>query len=76
MNNTNADPDGGVDDCSSLHPGGSNFLFADGSVHFLKNILRDGADLPDGTTIYTPAQVLFQALATRAGGEVISIDSY
>jgi prepilin-type N-terminal cleavage/methylation domain-containing protein/prepilin-type processing-associated H-X9-DG protein len=76
MNNTNSDPDGGLDDCSSMHPGGSNFLFADGSVHFLKSILGDGADLPNGTTIYTPAQVVFQALATRAGGEVISGDSY
>ncbi len=76
MLNTNSDPDGGLDDCSSMHPGGANFLFADGSVHFLKNILADGADLPDGTTTYTPAQIVFQALATRAGGEVISADSY
>jgi prepilin-type processing-associated H-X9-DG protein len=76
MLNTNSDPDGGLDDCSSMHPGGANFLFADGSVHFLKSILGDGADLPNGTTIYTPAQVVFQALATRAGGEVISADSY
>jgi prepilin-type N-terminal cleavage/methylation domain-containing protein/prepilin-type processing-associated H-X9-DG protein len=76
MINTNSDPDGGLDDCSSLHPGGANFLFADGSVHFLKNILADGAHLPSGATIYTPAQVVFQALATRAGGEVISADSY
>jgi prepilin-type N-terminal cleavage/methylation domain-containing protein/prepilin-type processing-associated H-X9-DG protein len=76
MINTNSDPDGGLDDCSSMHPGVANFLFADGSVHPLKNILADGADLPDGTTLYTPAQVVFQALATRAGGEVISADSY
>jgi prepilin-type N-terminal cleavage/methylation domain-containing protein/prepilin-type processing-associated H-X9-DG protein len=76
MINTNSDPDGGLDDCSSMHPVGANFLFADGSVRFLKNILGDGADLPDGTTIYTPAQVVFQALATRAGGEVISADAY
>jgi prepilin-type N-terminal cleavage/methylation domain-containing protein/prepilin-type processing-associated H-X9-DG protein len=76
MLNTNSDPDGGLDDSSSMHPAGANFLFADGSVHLLKNILGDGARLPDGTTIYTPAQVVFQALATRAGGEVISADSY
>jgi prepilin-type N-terminal cleavage/methylation domain-containing protein/prepilin-type processing-associated H-X9-DG protein len=76
MLNTNSDADGGLDDASSMHPAGGNFLFADGSVHFLKNILADGADLPDGTTIYTPAQIVFQALATRAGGEVISADSY
>jgi len=76
MINTDSDPDGGLDDCSSLHPGGANFLFADGSVHFLKNILADGADLRTGATVYTPAQVVFQALATRAGGEVISADGY
>ena len=74
--NTNSDPDGGLDDCSSLHPGGANFLFADGSVHFLKNILGDAGTRPDGSTIYYPSDVAFQALATRAGGEVISADSY
>ena len=41
----------------SFHAGGANFLFADGSVHFLK----DGLDL----------RVLVR-LATRAGGEVIA----
>jgi len=74
--NTNSDPDGGLDDCSSFHPGGANFLFADGSVHFLKNILGDAGTRPDGSTIYYPSDVAFQALATRAGGEVISADSY
>jgi prepilin-type processing-associated H-X9-DG protein len=74
--NTNADPDGGLDDCSSLHSGGANFVFADGSVHFLKNILADAGTRPDGSPIYSPAELVFQALATRAGGEVISADSY
>jgi prepilin-type N-terminal cleavage/methylation domain-containing protein/prepilin-type processing-associated H-X9-DG protein len=41
----------------SLHPNGANFLFADGSVHFLA---------------YAAASVL-PALATRAGGEAIDI---
>ena len=40
----------------SYHPGGANFLFADGSVHFLAY----GAD------------ALLPALATRAGGEVVT----
>jgi prepilin-type N-terminal cleavage/methylation domain-containing protein/prepilin-type processing-associated H-X9-DG protein len=39
----------------SMHPGGANFLFCDGSVHFLS---------------YSANSVLPQ-LATRAGGEVI-----
>ena len=42
----------------SRHPGGANFLFADGSVHFLR---------------YEAASIL-PALATRAGGETVSID--
>jgi prepilin-type processing-associated H-X9-DG protein len=74
--NTNSDPDGGLDDCSSLHPGGANFVFADGSVHFLKNILGDAGNRPDGSSIYGPSGVAFQALATRAGGEVVSADSF
>jgi prepilin-type processing-associated H-X9-DG protein len=42
----------------SLHPGGANFLFADGSVRFLS---------------YEVAPIL-PALATRAGGETVAID--
>ena len=41
----------------SLHPGGANFAFADGSVRFLS---------------YSAASVL-PALATRAGGETATI---
>ena len=45
----------------SLHPGGDNFLFGDGSVHFLKS------------TINGP---VYQYLMTIAGGEILSSDSY
>jgi prepilin-type N-terminal cleavage/methylation domain-containing protein/prepilin-type processing-associated H-X9-DG protein len=45
----------------SFHPGGSNALFADGSVHFLKDTLS--------------VQIV-AALVTRAGGEIVSSDSY
>jgi len=50
-----------VEDYWSRHPGGANFLFADGSVHFLKDSINP-----------TP----WRALATRAFNEVISADSY
>ena len=43
------------------HPGGAQFAFADGSVRFIK----EKRPLP-----------IFQALATRFGGEVLSADSY
>jgi prepilin-type N-terminal cleavage/methylation domain-containing protein/prepilin-type processing-associated H-X9-DG protein len=42
----------------SGHPGGVNFVFCDGSVHFLSNAINN-----------TPT--LLPALSTRAGGEVI-----
>ena len=45
----------------SQHPGGANFLFGDGSVKFLK----------DTTNI-----MVYRALSTRTGGEVVSADAY
>jgi prepilin-type N-terminal cleavage/methylation domain-containing protein/prepilin-type processing-associated H-X9-DG protein len=74
--NTNADTDSGLDDPSSFHPGGANVLFTDGSVHFIKSITNDLGVYPNGSTRYTPSSLIFQALGTRAGGEVVSSDSY
>jgi prepilin-type N-terminal cleavage/methylation domain-containing protein/prepilin-type processing-associated H-X9-DG protein len=74
--NTDTDEDGGLDDFSSLHPGGANFVFADGSVRFLKTVLRDSGKTPNGATIYSPSSLVFQALTTRNGCEVVSSDSY
>jgi prepilin-type N-terminal cleavage/methylation domain-containing protein/prepilin-type processing-associated H-X9-DG protein len=56
----------------SQHPGGANFLFADGSVHFLKQTI----DM--GNPNYTPPinKGVYRQLSTRAGGEVISADGY
>jgi prepilin-type processing-associated H-X9-DG protein len=50
-------PNGEVNEFSSRHHGGANFVFADGHVAFI------------------PASIdpaIYQALATRAGGEPIS----
>ena len=74
--NTNADTDSGLDDPSSFHPGGANVLFADGSVHFLKNVQSDAGASADGSTRYTPSSLIQQALGTRSGGETVSSDSY
>lgn len=50
----------GADGFASLHPGGCLFLFADGSVHFVKE---------------TQAPRIFQALSSRNGGEVFGYSS-
>ena len=66
LNNALTDTDGGLNDFSSLHSGGSNFVFADGSVRFLRSI---PGDLPSGD--YAPESLILQALSTRAEGEVV-----
>lgn len=58
--NVRTDADGGLDDFSSNHSGGVNLLFADGSVHFVRDITMDGQ-----------ARYDFWALGTRAGGEEV-----
>ncbi|MHB1556331.1 MAG: DUF1559 family PulG-like putative transporter [Isosphaeraceae bacterium] len=45
----------------SQHPGGANFCFADGSVHFLKASI---------------SPISYNALGSRNGGEVVGSDQY
>ncbi len=62
MNANNADiADGTYQGANSNHPGGSNFLFGDGSLRFIKA----------SVSIRT-----YWALGTKANGEVMSSDSY
>jgi prepilin-type N-terminal cleavage/methylation domain-containing protein/prepilin-type processing-associated H-X9-DG protein len=66
LNNATTDPDGGLDDFSSRHVGGSNFVFADGAVHFISDVPGDQANGD-----YTPDGLVFQALGTRGNGEIV-----
>ena len=52
--NNNA-ADGNYQNANSNHPGGANFLFADGSVRFLKSSIT---------------MMTYWALGTKANGEV------
>ncbi len=66
INGIGQDNDANMDDFSSQHPAGAHCLFADGSVRYLQSTVTDD---PTGW----PAIV--QAMGTRAGGEIISLDN-
>jgi prepilin-type N-terminal cleavage/methylation domain-containing protein/prepilin-type processing-associated H-X9-DG protein len=88
-NDVGSQGDNFVLSASSFHPGGANFAFLDGSVKFLKDTINcwpyrtsDGQPInlifnPDGSLgIAAGTQGVYQALSTRAGGEVVSADAY
>src|SRR5262249_52430789 len=57
----NGDAGYGAYAASSRHPGGVNICMVDGSVRFVKNSVNNNA---------------WWAIGTRAGGEVVSADSF
>jgi prepilin-type N-terminal cleavage/methylation domain-containing protein/prepilin-type processing-associated H-X9-DG protein len=73
---------------SSLHPGGLNALMGDGSVRFVKETVNSWPFDPitgdpagsvrnrGGWMEKTPRPGVWQAMATRAGGEVIDAGAY
>jgi prepilin-type N-terminal cleavage/methylation domain-containing protein/prepilin-type processing-associated H-X9-DG protein len=68
----------------SFHPGGANFAFVDGSIHFIKTSVNSwsGYSLTQdakGFWVIPPAPFaagIYQALGTRNGSEVVSADMY
>jgi prepilin-type N-terminal cleavage/methylation domain-containing protein/prepilin-type processing-associated H-X9-DG protein len=70
----------------SLHPGGVNAVFCDGSVHFIKSTINSWnwtlvpRNLNPTTMpcfpVSTTGNGVWQSLSTIAGGEVISADQY
>jgi prepilin-type N-terminal cleavage/methylation domain-containing protein/prepilin-type processing-associated H-X9-DG protein len=73
---------------SSMHPGGLNILMGDGSVRFVKDTIQTwpfntisgnpagASQNGQGAWVNLPPSGVWQALATRNGGEVVGSDGY
>jgi prepilin-type N-terminal cleavage/methylation domain-containing protein/prepilin-type processing-associated H-X9-DG protein len=73
---------------SSMHPGGLNVVMGDGSVRFIKDAISTwpfdpSSGAPQGVTTSqsgawtnVPTSGVWQALATRNGGELIATDAF
>jgi prepilin-type processing-associated H-X9-DG protein len=73
---------------SSMHPGGLNILMGDGSVRFLKDTVQTwpfntltgnpagASQNAQGAWVNLPPAGVWQALSTRAGGEIVGSDAY
>jgi prepilin-type processing-associated H-X9-DG protein len=69
LNNTREADDCGLEHYSSLHFGGSHVLFADGSVHFIRDVPTDSK-----TAGFANQSKILEALGTRSGGESVPGD--
>jgi len=81
-------PDDQRKDASSYHPGGLQVLMADGSARFVKESIQSwpldrlngepagiGQD-PGGWWVNIPRSRVWQALGTRAGGEIVDAGAF